>query len=324
MNLNEIAKWCLQDNQYSANEILGYPYLKLQILNNKLYVIDAEYISNSLMEQRQYSLCKMIENVCNNYKLPNVIFTYCTHDRTPDVNGSFFTHARLKNISSRNILAPCFTFYGYPEKEPNIIKKYSETYEYLLNNSKSWNLKQNILCFVGSITNSNYRKENTTVSPIDVEVLINNQGADSKNFINREYLSNFKYLLHLNGNNGAYASRFKYLLATKSLSIYNYNSGNENNFWEEFWMYDKYFKENIHFISAKNSNEVEIKLNYFQTNQEKAESIGKNGYDFFSKFLNPKQIECFWNELLWEYKNRCNFEINEQLGNLFQENSYEN
>ena len=53
MNLNEIAKWCLQDNQYSANEILGYPYLKLQILNNKLYVINAEYISNSLMEQRQ-------------------------------------------------------------------------------------------------------------------------------------------------------------------------------------------------------------------------------------------------------------------------------
>ena len=118
--------------------------------------------------------------------------------------------------------------------------------------------------------------------------------------------------------------RIKYLLGANSLVFYNYNSGLETNFWQEYWMNDKFFKQNYHYVAAKDLKELENLLNYYsqEKNDQDAQKIAQNGFNFFKKYLNPKQIEYFWNELLWEYKNRCNFEINEPLGNLFQENSY--
>jgi hypothetical protein len=319
--LKKIAKWCVGDNNYSFNDIVNNNFLTIQILNNKCHIIRAEYLPDGRMEQRQYSICKMIESVCSNYCIPNLIFSYCTYDRTNNTNGSFFTHAKLIGTKTKNVLAPCFTFYGYPEKNSNIITKYKDTWEILKNKKINWNDKHSKLVFVGSLTKNNHRESNI---PFDcsIPVSINNQGADSPNFLSREYLSNFKYLLHLNGNGGAYASRFKYLLGANSLALYNCNSGNETNMWQEWWMKEDVFQEGTHYVLANNVNELKEKINYYNNNDHCAKKIAENGYNFFVNNLNPTTVENFWALLLHEYKNKCNFEINQQLGNLFEEKSY--
>lgn len=322
MNLKTLAEWCLQENYYSYDEILRTPYLTVQILNNKLHIIRAEYIENNVMEQRQYSICKMLENLCKNYSIPNVILSYCTHDKTPDLHGSFFTHARLRSVKTKNILAPCFTFYGYPERIPSVITKYEQSWNNLLENKSEWKNKNNELIFVGSITDNNYRKINTTLQNSPVPFRLQNQGADSSSFVSREYLNQFKYLLHLNGNAGAYASRLKYLLGCNSLVFYNCNSGVETNFWQEWWMHENYFIDNFHYIKCSNINEFENKLKFFYDNDIEAQTIAKNGFEFFKEHLNPEKIYEFWNALLVEYKSRCLFEIDKPLGNIFKENSY--
>jgi hypothetical protein len=324
--LTNIANWCLGDNKYTSDDILNNQHLKIltiQILNNKCFINNEERLSSGKMEQRQYSICKMIEAICSKYKLPNVVFSYYTPDRTNDINGCFFTHARLKGIKTRNILAPCFTFYGYPEKTPEIITKYTNTYKSLIKNKIQWKNKKNSIIFVGTLTDNNYRKINTQINcSSKIETLINDQGADSLNFLNREYLCNFKYLLHLNGNGGAYASRLKYLLGAGGLVLYNCNSGEETNMWEEWWMQDNIFKNDQHYILCSNLNETCDKLNWLIDNENEAKRIANNAFTFFKQVLTQHNIEKFWVSLLNEYKNRCLFEITEPIGNLFQENLY--
>ena len=319
--LKEIANWCIGDNQYSFDGVTDNNFLTIQILNNKCHIIRAEYLSDGKMEQRQYSICKMIEKVCSEYTIPNLIFSYCTHDRTNNLHGSFFTHARLKGVRTKNVLAPCFTFYGYPEKNSDIITKYADTWELLFNKKINWENKKENLIFVGSLTHNNYRESNIPFNS-SISVLVNNQGADSPNFLSREYLTNFKYLLHLNGNAGAYASRFKYLLGANSVALYNCNSGNETNMWQEWWMKEDIFQEGVHYILAHNVNELQEKINLCHNNDYSAKNIAENGYNFFINNLNPNIVTQFWAILLQEYKTKCNFEINHPLGKIFEENLY--
>ena len=73
--LKVIAYWCIGDNQYSFDGVTDNNFFTIQILNNKCHIIRAEYLSDGKMEQRQYSICKMIEKVCSEYTIPNLIFS---------------------------------------------------------------------------------------------------------------------------------------------------------------------------------------------------------------------------------------------------------
>jgi hypothetical protein len=304
-NLDEIAEWAIGGDSYTREEILSLPnyYLVVEIKSNSPSVVKCETLSNGNMEQRQFSMFRMIENLCSKYQIPDLVFGYCGHDASPNPNGPFFTHSRMKGTFGRNILAPCFTFYGYPERNPEVIKGYEQTWSELIetntDNKIKWEDKKNSCVFVGTISEYNNRLDNTSISlepGLSLDLI--NQSADSSSFISREDLSKYKFLLHLNGNAGAYASRFKYLLGTKGLVVYNYNSGNRNNFWEEWWMKDDVFKDGIHFVSVSNKMECEEKLKYYFENQNFAEEIAENGFSFFREFLDPENVEKYWVSLL--------------------------
>ena len=312
-NLEEISEWAIGSSHYSREEILNLPnnYLVIEIKSNQAVIVKCERLHDGQMEQRQFSMFRMLEIICSKYEIPDLILGYCGHDRSPDINGPFFTHSRIKDTKGRNILAPCFTFYGYPEKYPDIIKKYTKTWEELIDNDRKnripWDEKESKCLFVGTVTSQNNRDVNTSMNlDFGVKTEIINQSADSKNFITREALSEYKFLLHLNGNAGAYASRLKYLLGTNGLVIYNYNSGDESNFWEEWWMKDDIFVDGKHYVAAANKNECEEKLKYYFENQDLALDIANNGFLFFKEFLSPENIEKYWVSLLNSYAKKLN------------------
>lgn len=326
MILENLASWCLQNNFYTMQDILNgknpFSLLRLQILDNKLYIIDAEYACDGKMEQRQASICMMVEQVLRRYELPNLIFNYNTWDRTPNKDMAFFTHARLKNTACKNVLAPCFTFYGYPENQSfrKDITTYAESYDELLyQNNIPFSKKENTCVFVGTCTDNNYRKENTKLY-IDksINLIIEDQGAAHQNFRSRSHLKSMKYLLHLNGNGGAYSSRLKYLLGCQSVVFYNTNSGHENNHWEEWWMKDDVFIPNHHYIVCKNVQETSEWVNYYNLHSDQAEIIANNSRNFFVNFLTPDNVLLFWHVLLSKYRQRCNFEIKTIEGREFK------
>jgi hypothetical protein len=320
--MRNLAPWSIGNNLYTEKD-LHNNFLKIQILNNKCYTSGAEILSNGKFEQRQFSICRMIENLCTFYKLPDVVFSYCTHDRTPDNQGGFFTHARIRGEKTRNVLAPCFTFFGYPEVVSEVIKTYKTSFYELLPSNLSWSEKEDSVTFVGTLTERNFRTVNSNISVDEVKTKLVNQSADSSSFISRRDLEVYKYLLHLNGNEGAYASRLKYLLGINSVVFYNYNSGPENNFWEEWWMKGDYFINGQHFVAAKDIFELHEKIKFYNHNPEKAKQIAKNGTDFFRKNLNPNMVDNYWVNLLHCYKAACNFSISSPIGKQFNSRDYQ-
>jgi hypothetical protein len=312
-DLEKIAEWSIGSNSYNRSEILNLPdhFLVIEIKSNSPVIIKCERLPNGQMEQRQFSMFSMIENLCSKYEISDLIFGYCGHDRSPDINGPFFTHSRLRGTSGRNILAPCFTFYGYPERYPEIIKSYNQTWNELIESNRtnrvSWDNKENKCFFVGTVTEQNNRADNTNMLldfGLDLEII--NQSADWEHFMSRESLSRYKFLPHFNGHSGAFSARLKYLLGTEGLVIYNYNSGEQTNFWEEFWMKDDVFVEGFHYVSASNKKECEEKLRYYFDNQDLSSKIASNGFSFFKEFLSPENIEKYWIALLNSYSKRLN------------------
>jgi hypothetical protein len=307
-NLEEIAEWAIGDNQYNREEILNLPnhYLVIEIKLNHPAVIKCERLHDGQMEQRQFSIFRIIEIICSKHQIPDLVFGYCGQDKSPDINGPFFTHSRIKGSRGRNILAPCFTFYGYPERYPEIIKEYTQTWDELIDHNKKnripWGEKEDKCLFVGTITDQNNRDINTSMSldfGLDLEII--NQSADWEGFMSRESLSKYKFLPHFNGHNGAFSARLMYLLGTESFVMYNYNSGEHTNFWEEWWMKDDIFIDGKHYVAVANKYECEEKLKFYFENQDLASEIATNGFSFFEEFLSPKNVEKYWIALLNSY-----------------------
>ena len=75
-NLDEIAEWAIGDNQYSREEILNLPgyYLVVEIRSNHPSVLKCERLPNGQMEQRQFSMFRMIENLCSKHQIPDLYF----------------------------------------------------------------------------------------------------------------------------------------------------------------------------------------------------------------------------------------------------------
>lgn len=292
-----LADWCLQVDHIDTVDIKSnfHNLLKIRIEDNYPVVVGGD-----LSESRQFSIFRMIVETCKRFKVENLTLVYCTSDRS-NYSTSVFSHARLRG--QRNLLAPCFTFDSYEEGPQSLVIKYEDTYNRLITSHQlTWSEKKDTCIFVGHVGNNNNRLHNTSVYPRKTNLLVHSQQASSENFIQREYLSNFRYLLHLNGNGGAYASRFKYLLGAGGTVFYNFNSGRESNFWEEWWMKPDFFQANRHYIPCFDREEFIYKID--NISDEDASVIATNGFDYFKKYLSKENVLLFWSILLNKYANK--------------------
>ena len=296
--MEALAEKCLGTNRYTREEVLSQPsqFLTVEIRDGKPILLRCERLASGEMEERQGSLFKILQEVCEKYPIKDLVLCYCTHDRTQNENAPVFTHARRRGATTRNILAPCFTFSEYPEK--GIMKSWDTSWKELNENFLPWTEKEETCMFVGSVTKENGGLENVDIS-LPIPFLIANQQADSPQFIERYAIGISKYLLHLNGHNGAYASRLKYLLGTGSLVFYITKSGSETNFWEEWWM----LGDNP-FVVCSTKEEFRDKLMYYMEHDLEANRIGMEGRKFFKEMLRKERVLEFWAALLNAYADR--------------------
>lgn len=295
--------------QYILNIKKNPQTIFVQIYNNEIYLL------NPLIEERHFMIINQLKDCLKKYKIDNTIFAYNTMDQYYNLNDYIFTHSLVDNSKSNHILAPCFTFDSYPEQMSNNFIKYASTYESLLSSSEyysksltNWNEKKNNVVFVGSLTDNNYRIHNTNFSNnfsnnFIVKPIVKNLSADSgNNFISREELIKYKYLLHLNGNGGAYASRLKYLLLTNSLVFYITKYKDTNLLHREFWMCGDDFDNLI--IFCDDIDNCEKKIKYYYNNSETAYNLCKNINNFCKKRLSKDSILLYWKILLNNYTSK--------------------
>lgn len=282
----------------------------IQIYDNQLYT------RSSVSEERHHQILRQLKSVLDKYLIPNTLFAYSTRDEYPHKGDFIFTHAIRKGEITNNILAPCFTFESYPEKEPTNFITYTQTYNELValgesafyNKTKWINKKMPTLAFVGSIHPYNYRDVNTKFSG-DINVDIRNlDAASGAKFISRADLSNYRYLLHLNGNNGAYASRLKYLMLAGSLVIYNTNFKERDNYQIEYWMNHPIFlaedkeQHNKCIIQCKTTMECENYIkNDLANSSDASYRTSLNGFNYVKEILKPENVLLYWKILLEQY-----------------------
>lgn len=307
--LDEIANANFVGKNIDINSVLNAPShhdtLFIQIYDNQLYT------RNPVCEERHHQVMRQLKSVLSKYIVPNTVFAYSTRDEYPNKGDFIFTHAIRKGENTNNILAPCFTFDSYPEKEPTNFIPYATTYSELVSlgfisceDKQKWlNSKKPTLAFVGSIQPYNYRDVNTNFSS-DISVDIRNlDAASGLRFISRSDLSNYRYLLHLNGNNGAYSSRLKYLMLVGSLIIYNTNFKGCFDYQIEYWMNHHLFEKCI--VECKTINECEKYIKNDLANMpDSSYHVALSGFNYATEIIKPENVLLYWKILLEHYNTK--------------------
>jgi len=188
----------------TLKEVLEIPdyhaTLKVQIYNNKIYT------NKEITEERNIQIMKQLSETLKYHSLPNTVFAYCTQDHTPDINCLLFTHAIQPYTNNRNIPAPCFTFDEYSptsaiEKisHENAAKSLYENSKKYMDSYNNWDKKEDKVTFVGLVNDDNDRIENTRFTNLtnNIEQMIINTTVPvtSENYISRDSLASYKYLL---------------------------------------------------------------------------------------------------------------------------------
>jgi len=310
--LEEIANANFASKSIDINSVIHAPSnhdtLFIQIYNNEIYT------RSPISEERHHQVLRQIKSVVGKFAVPNCVFAYSTRDEYPNKGDFVFTHAIRKRENTNNILAPCFTFDSYPEKEPTNFISYETTYNELTAVGKSscmdkiiWlDTKNPILSFVGSIHQYNYRNVNTNFSSsikdiINIDIR-NLDAASGSRFISRADLVNYRYLLHLNGNNGAYASRLKYLLLVASLVIYIPNFRGCYDYQIEYWMNHPSFETCI--VECKTIEECEKYIKNAETNPNQMDTsynTSLQGFNYVRQILKPENVLLYWKILFEKY-----------------------
>lgn len=111
------------------------------------------------------------------------------------------------------------------------------------------------------------------------------------NFVSMEQQSNYKYILHLDGNVAAYRLSKSMLLGSVILIQ---ESGTRLWFQHMLVPY-------VHYIPIKNNlSDLIDKIKWCQNNDEKCEEIAKNGKDFAEKILTEKACFDYICNVLWK------------------------
>lgn len=300
------------------SEVFQIPYyhatMKIQIWNNEIYT------ERPITEERHMQILKQLANTLALHSLPNTVFAYCTQDECPDLNRFLFTHAVLTTHYTRNIAAPCFTFYDWNIEGVTDILRYEDTKQSLYNvsigymtNLEEWNKKEDELTFIGALTEENYRIQNTQFGELRgvKNNVINNLNPSLQTYIKREELAKYKYLLHLNGHKGAYSSRLKYLLMVGSLSFYITGYKDFDAKWYEYWMLCPEIINNV--VITKTPEKCKQAIEYYNENREEAYEKANRAYIATHELLKKDNVLLYWKLLLETYNSRLDKSPDKQL-----------
>jgi hypothetical protein len=317
--LREIANKVVP-KKITMHDVLSIPNyhatLQVQIWNGQLYT------KTSVTEERHISILKQLRDVLLTYDLPNTVFAYCTQDHSPNTNCPLFTHALLANEpANKNIAAPCFTFDEYtadcsekPMVYDEVRRSVQDTALPYMESESRWKTKEDTLVFVGSVNDDNDRSTNTrftnSLDPVQLWIHNHNHTVNDK-YVSREALAQYKYLLHLNGHQGAYASRLKYILMTGSLCFYIPQYKGSNKMWLEYWMMCPTILQSM--VMARDVEDCTQKIHYYHEHGEDAYQVAKRGYDRIHTLLTKEHVLLYWKILLDTYYGRMVDPVKEQI-----------
>ena len=320
-----------------SNEGLNCKHFK--IINNQLYFSNPRYTD---WETRIEAFKYMILETLKKYKIPDCEFIIYDYDGINDSNIHYCIHDNkiLPLIVTTSvlekyhmILCPDFMFTFAPEYS---IRNNEEMSREIVEKQENEKFKNKIskIIWRGNSTPLYRRKYLKSDNLYDIKCVKNGKltyrGEEGslftkENSLSREQKSCYKYFLHLNGHegsntDGAYSSAFKWGLMSKSLVFYSAPV-----FYKEFWTHPNIFKLNEHFVFSKNPKELHIQLQYFIKNDNEAEKIANNAYNFFKKYLlDYDNILYYMHYLLSEYSKRLDYKVELQENDILISNIMHN
>jgi hypothetical protein len=276
--------------------------IHFQIINHNLYFVQG-LTDTGHFQTRAKSSKMIVQSAVSQHNLPDMEFLLITHDGVVYPGSSTPTplFGYCKNSEAKEdlygVVVPDFTFWTWPEAHTGYWK---DTFESLVVEGKKIPFAQrdNKLFFRGQ--NSPRRKahmENAIRHGFD-----NVQDAhvgDKFNYATLQDHCQYKYLLHLAGNN--YSSRMKYLLACGSIVFFMEDPNIE--------FYYHALTHMKHIVKVKSFEEIKAHIAYFESNVTAAEEIAHNARQFVLENLNPAMITCYVAELLQQYANLVRYPI---------------
>ena len=263
----------------------------IQIYNNKI-----TYIEKKGYESRNQSVIDLLYKTMNYKKLPNVQFIIFTNDYIPNNNliNYPFLLTFCKNNNYKTNLFPNFNFNHW--KEANI-PEYEEIYNKFKNNQVNWNNKKDIIFWSGSNTNIIRNKIYNSTKNND-NYLINLINVDNNKYIPLDTITEYKYLLNMNGY--SYGGRLNYLFLSGSCVIILKNNNKNLNFEEYF--YNK-FIPNVDYIEIlyddnEDSNSILKRIEDSIINYD-SKNIALNAYTKAIQLFNMNNIYDYIYDLLY-------------------------
>jgi len=302
----------------------GFNLKHFKIVNNKLYKSNNDNFDG--WETRIEAFKYMILRTLQNDIIPDCEFFIYDDDgiNESNINRCKYNGKILPIIVTTSvldkynmILCPDFTFSFYPEgfvkNNETMCKKIVDIQE-----KTEFKKKINKLVWRGSGNNgyrSQYLKSDENYDIVSVLNHVESRGSEGTAYksligLTREEKSNYKYQLYINGHegnemNGAYSSSYKWSLMSKSLVFYSAPA-----MYREFWNHPYIFKENEHFVYAKDPRELHEKYMFLKSNENISEKIAVNSFEFFKKYLlKYDTILSYMNILLNEYAKRLTYKV---------------
>ena len=213
-----------------------------------------------------------------------------------------------------DVLYPAWTFWsGGPaiDRYPTGIGRWDLMRQKIIKNSVKWSEKSSIAFFRGSRTSAErdplIRLSRAKPELIDAQYTANQAwrsvadtlGEQPAPTVTFEEQCRYKYLFNMRGVSASF--RYKHLFLCKSLVL------NVDSDWIEFFYPE--LKPWVHFIPiAKDYSDLEEKLMFLSENDEIAQNIAQNGFNFIWNHLTLDSVQCYWTQLLDSYSKLLKYE----------------
>ena len=296
-----------------------------QIINHKLYR-HKDCLFPSRCEGNEHFINKIIND------LPDIELVINVHDypQVLSVLDSIPVFSFSRDNNYQDILYPAWAFWcGGPAIDlyPTGIGRWDLMRDFIVKHSQKWETKESIAFFRGSRTSADrdplihlslnkpdlveaqYTKNQAWRSKADT------LGFDPAPTVSFEEQCKYKYLFNLRGVAASF--RYKHLFLCKSVVL------NVNSDWTEFF-YNK-LKPWIHYVPiAEDFKDAEEIISFLQENDQIANKIALNGFNFIWKHLTLEAVECYWKNLLLKYSQLFGYKVKHDKTLILIENKYSN
>jgi hypothetical protein len=334
-----VSLWEIENiNQLSDQEKRDLGILRIQIINNKLYVehhVASIYPGSSKLACN--NIIKRLDRILNTRKIKNVDFIFMTIDNIPNISKktaeilenfpAFMSSKNLESELEKNKLLLLDPYIIDNDKWRNLIaqiKAASEIY--------SWNQKTEQIFWRGSTTGGIYNLENyhnlyrltLVMLSRSFPDLIDAKFTNYTNFSNDKsgiYLYNiltklfdkldiveevehlkYKYLISVDGSTAAWL-RVPWILLSNSVLLKQ-----ETAYTQIFYVA---LEPYVNYIPLKKDlSDIFEKLEWLKTNDSKAKIISENASAFCRNCLMPEDLDEYITIALNEYHSLQKFELN--------------